>query len=621
MAENRPTCKPSTLWTQIRPCLIQYFMTAKPDSGENPYDLDKLAFTWGEMLRTSGELAQTVAEKSKHNPVGETPIDPFNLRGAAMAMLDHMLKQPEKLTEAQIALWQNYMNLWDNTLTRMSGGEAKDVVESDPADKRFKAEAWHKDALFGFIRQSYLLTARWLLQLVEQNSSGLEPMAARKLQFFTKQFIDAMSPTNFAMTNPDVLKATLESGGQNLVRGMRNLLEDIKRGHPTTTDENAFKLGENIATTKGQVIFRNRLMEVIHYAPAGKKTHETPLLIVAPWINKYYILDLRADNSFVKWCVDQGHAVFMVSWANPDATLRDVGFEDYMKEGIIAALEAVLKQTKAKSANVVGYCIGGTLLSMTLAWLKAKKKDGMVKSATFLTTLIDFENSGDLKLFVDEEQLALLHQKMSKQGFMDAETMKITFNMLRANDLIWSFVVNNYLLGREPFRFDLLYWNSDSTNLPAKMHEYYLRHMYLNNDLAKPEKLKFAGVNLDIGTIKTPAYFLSTREDHIAPWKATYAGAKMFAGPVNFTLAGSGHIAGVVNHPAAKKYNYWTNAKLPKKPDAWLEKASAHEGSWWPHWNEWLAQYAGKMVDAVAPENGPLKPLAPAPGTYVKVKA
>ncbi|MBU6234742.1 MAG: class I poly(R)-hydroxyalkanoic acid synthase [Alphaproteobacteria bacterium] len=562
-----------------------------------------------------------MAERSKTNPVGETPLDPFNLRGASMAMLDHMLQQPEKLTEAQFTLWRNYMSLWDSTLTRLTGGHAADVVESDPADRRFKAEAWHKDALFGFIRQSYLLTARWLLQLVEQNSGTLEPMAARKLQFFTKQFIDAMSPTNFAMTNPDVLQATLESGGQNLVRGMRNLCEDMKRGHLTMTDENAFKLGENIATTKGQVVFRNHMLELIHYAPAGDKVYETPLLIVAPWINKYYILDLRPDNSFVKWCVDQGHSVFMVSWVNPDATLRDVGFDDYMKDGIVAALDAIKKQTGAKSANVVGYCIGGTLLSMTLAWLKAKKKDGAVKSATFLTTLIDFENSGDLKLFVDEQQLELLHDKMSKQGFMDADTMKATFNMLRANDLIWSFVVNNYLLGREPFRFDLLYWNSDSTNLPAKMHEYYLRHMYLNNDLAKAEKLNVGGVKLDLGTIKTPCYFLSTRDDHIAPWKATYEGAKLMAGPVTFTLAGSGHIAGVINHPAAKKYNHWTSSAMPKKPEAWLEKASAHEGSWWPHWNEWLKEFAGKKVAAIDPAKGPLKPLCPAPGTYVKVKA
>lgn len=586
----------------------------------NPYDIDKLAFTWGEMLRMSGELAETLTEKAKANPLGEAPIDPFNLRGASMAMLDNMLQQPEKLTEAQFTLWRNYLTLWDTTLTKMTGGQAQDVVEADPSDRRFKAEAWHKDAMFAFIRQSYLLTAKWIQQLVEQNSRTLDEKAAKKLQFFTRQFVDALSPTNFAMTNPEVLKATLETGGQNLVKGMKNLLEDLRRGHIAMTDENAFRLGENIATTKGQVIFRNRMMEVIHYAPAGATTYETPLLIVAPWINKYYILDLRPDNSFVKWCVDQGHAVFMVSWANPDASLRDVGFEDYMKEGIVAALDAIEKQTGAKSANVVGYCIGGTLLSMTLAWLKAKKQDKRVKSATFLTTLIDFDNAGDLKLFVDEEQIAMLRDKMSKQGFLDAETLKVTFSMLRANDLIWSFVVNNYLLGREPFPFDLLYWNSDSTNLPAKMHEYYLRHMYLKNDLAQC-KLSMHGTKIDIGTIDTPAFFLSTKDDHIAPWKATYEGAKLFGGPVHFTLAASGHIAGVVNHPANNKYNYWTSAKMPKAADKWFEGAKSAHGSWWPHWQKWLAEFSGKKVKAVDPAKGPLKALAPAPGVYVKVKA
>lgn len=592
-----------------------------PQNQTNPYDLDKLAFTWGEMLTMSGELMREMAEKAKTNPVAETPMDPFNLRDAMMSLFDRMLQQPEKLTEAQFALWRNYLTLWDSTLTKMTGGEAKDIIEAEPGDRRFKAEEWHKDAMFGFIRQSYLLTAKWLQQLVEQNSGGLDPKAAKKLQFFTRQFVDALSPTNFAVTNPEVLKATLNTGGQNLVKGMRNLLEDLRRGHIAMTNEDAFRLGENIATTKGQTVFRNRMMELIHYTPAGTTTYETPLLVVAPWINKYYILDLRPDNSFVKWCVDQGHSVFMVSWANPDATLRDVGFEDYMKEGILAAIDAIQKQTGAKSANVVGYCIGGTLLTMTLAWLKAKKQDARIKSATFLTTLIDFENAGDLKLFVDEEQISVLRTKMSKQGFLDAETMKVTFSMLRANDLIWSFVVNNYLLGREPFPFDLLYWNSDSTNLPAKMHEYYLRHMYLENDLAKPCKLNVGGAKLDVGTITTPAFFLSTKDDHIAPWKATYAGAQMFAGPVHFTLAASGHIAGVVNHPGSQKYNYWSYDKLPKKPDAWLEKANPAQGSWWPHWQQWLEGFAGKKVKAVDPAKGPLKPLCPAPGVYVKVKA
>jgi polyhydroxyalkanoate synthase len=368
------------------------------------------------------------------------------------------------------------------------------------------------------------------------------------------------------------------------------------------------------------VIYRNKLIELIHYTPAGDKTFETPLLVIAPWINKYYILDLGPEKSFVKWATDQGHAVFMISWVNPDASMKDIGFEDYMHDGILAALAAVEKQTGAKQTNVIGYCIGGTLLSMTLAWLKAKGQSARVKSATFFTTLIDFEQSGDLKLFVDEEQLSKLHERMEKQGFLDANSLKATFNLLRANDLIWSFVINNYLMGREPFPFDLLYWNSDSTNLPARMHEYYLRHMYLKNELCKPGALSFEGVKMDMGTIDTPAYFLSTREDHIAPWKATFAGSKLFSGDVTFTLSASGHIAGVVNAPIKNKYCYWT-ASPSEKPDAWLEHAKQIEGSWWPHWQVWIEKFTGEKVDAVDPAKGPMKALVPAPGTYVRKKA
>jgi len=590
---------------------------------ENPYDLDRMAQRWSEMMRVSGDIAAALAEKTEKQQASwaDAPIDPFNLRDGWMAMLENVFQQPEKLTEAQLDLWGKYMTLWDSTMVRMTGGQSADVIETDPADRRFKAPAWKQDATFGFIRQSYLLMSRWLMQMVEQNSNALDQKTAKKLQFFTRQFVDALSPTNFAITNPEVLQATIETGGQNLIRGMKNLLADIKRGQMTMTDENAFKLGENIATAKGQVVYRNKMMELIHYAPAGKTTFKTPLLIVPPWINKFYILDLRADNSFVRWCTEQGHAVFMVSWVNPDASLKDVGFEDYMQDGILAALDAIKEQTGEPDANIIGYCIGGTVLTMTLSWLKAKKKTGRVKSATFFTTLIDFENAGDLKLFVDEQQLEHISDRMAKQGFMDAEGLRVTFNMLRANDLIWSFVVSNYLMGREPFPFDLLYWNSDSTNLPAHMHEFYLRHLYLKNELAKPNTLTIAGVKMDVGTIDTPAYFLSTREDHIAPWKATYAGAKLFSGPVKFTLAASGHIAGVANHPGAKKYCFWTADKMPDKPDAWLEKAKQADGSWWPHWQEWLKAYTGPQVPAIDPEKGPLKPLAAAPGTYVRTKA
>lgn len=589
--------------------------------GENPYDLDRLAQTWGEVLRLSGDLARAIAQKSETAAALDPTLDPFNLHDAYVALLDQMSQQPEKLTQAQFALWRNYVSLWDRTLQRMSGGDAPDVIETDPNDRRFKADAWHQDALFGFIRQSYLLTAEWIMQMVEQNTANLEPEAARKLQFFTKQFVDALSPTNFALTNPEVLQATVESGGENLVRGMKNLLEDVKSGHMRMTDERAFKLGENIAATPGKVIFRNKLIELIHYAPAHSQTFAAPLLIVPPWINKYYILDLRPDNSFVKWALEQGHAVFMVSWVNPDAKLKDVEFADYMHEGILAALDAIEKQTGCAQTNVIGYCIGGTLLAMTLAWMKTKNQIRRIASATFLTTLIDFEQSGDLKLFVDERQLAHLHQRMEKLGFMDADALKATFNMLRANDLIWSFVINNYLMGREPFPFDLLYWNSDSTNLPAKMHEFYLRHMYIENQLKTPGALTFAGVKMDIGTIDTSAYFLSTRDDHIAPWKGTYAGAQLFKSDVTFTLAASGHIAGIVNPPVANKYCFWTSKDHRVAPDKWFEGAAQKLGSWWPHWQNWVEKFSGQKIPALDPAQGPLKVLAGAPGIYARKKS
>lgn len=593
----------------------------EPESTENPYDLDRLARNWSEMLKLSADFAALFAQKTEAAPAAFTPgmMDPFNLQGAWMRVFENMMNAPDKITQSQFNLWRGYMGLWDQALGRMTGKKSDDIVPADPSDRRFRGEAWHNDALFAFIRQSYLLSARWFTDLVEKNTGTLDPDAAKKLKFFTRAFVDALSPTNFPFTNPDVIQATVETGGENLTRGMKNLLEDLKRGSMRMTDEGAFELGENIATTPGQVVFRNELMELIHYAPAGDKTFEKPLLIAPPWINKYYILDLRPDNSFVKWATAQGHAVFMISWVNPGADLKDVRFDDYMKKGILPALDAIEKQTGCDQTNVIGYCIGGTLLTMTLAWLKDKKQDHRVASATFFTTLIDFRDSGDLKLFVDEEQLKNLHDRMAQQGFMDANALKATFNLLRANDLIWSFVINNYLMGREPFPFDLLYWNSDSTNLPAAMHEFYLRHMYLKNELCQPGKLEFGGVPIDVGTIETPAYFLSTREDHIAPWKATFAGSKLFAGDVTFTLAASGHIAGVVNPPAANKYCYWT-AHPAENPDAWLEHAKQEQGSWWPHWQKWVEQYAGKKVAAIDPASGPLKPLCPAPGEYVKKK-
>jgi polyhydroxyalkanoate synthase len=461
------------------------------------------------------------------------------------------------------------------------------------------------------------------MQSTVKNVEGLDDKTAKKVDFYTRQFVDAMAPSNFALTNPEVIRSTLESGGENLVKGLSNLLTDLERGKGQLaikmTDMEAFKVGENIAVTPGKVVFQNPLMQLIQYQPTTDKVLKRPLLIMPPWINKYNILDLRDKNSFIKWAVSQGHTVFVVSWVNPDETLANKSFEDYMSLGPFAALDAIKQATGEKEANVIGYCLGGTLLAATLAYM-AVKGDDRFASATFFTTMVDFKEAGELSVFIDEEQLAALEERMSEKGYLEARAMATTFNMLRANDLIWSFVVNNYLLGKDPFPFDLLYWNADSTRMPAAMHSFYLRQMYQENKLSKGE-IELLGTEIDLTKIKLPVFILSTREDHIAPWKSTYAATQLYKGPVKFTLAASGHIAGVVNPPAAKKYSHWVNDKNPPTPEEWLKTAQEKPGSWWPEWHDWVKQYGGGDVPARKPGDGKLKPIEDAPGSYVKVKA
>ena len=433
-----------------------------------------------------------------------------------------------------------------------------------------------------------------------------------------------MSPSNFLLTNPEVLRRTAETGGENLLRGLNNLLTDLERGHGKLTirmtDMDAFKLGENIGISPGKVVFQNELMQLIQYSPTTETVLKRPLLILPPWINKFYILDLRPKNSFVKWAVGQGHTVFMVSWVNPDERMADVGFDAYMTGGVFAALDAIKQATGETDVNAIGYCLGGTLLASTLAWM-AKAGDDRIRSATFFVSLLDFEEAGELGVFIDEEQLKGLEERMHEQGYLEGSDMATTFNMLRANDLIWSFVVNNYLLGNEPFPFDLLYWNSDSTRMPARMHSFYLRQMYQQNLLSKPGGITLAGEALDLGAIKVPAYFLSTREDHIAPWRSTYKGTQLLGGKKRFVLAASGHIAGVVNPPDGGKYNHWVNVNLPPDPQAWLEGATELAGSWWPDWHRWVAGKTPPMVPARLPGDHDLKPIEDAPGSYVKVRS
>ncbi|MDE1967845.1 MAG: class I poly(R)-hydroxyalkanoic acid synthase [Alphaproteobacteria bacterium] len=549
--------------------------------------------------------------------------DPLNVGSAFLEMTRRMMVNPAPVIEAQFSLWQDYMRLWQSAAERFLGGNPAPVVQPAPNDHRFKDDAWRESTLFDFIKQSYLLTARWLQSTVKK-VDGLDDKTAQKVDFYTRQFVDAMAPTNFVATNPEVLRATLDSGGENLVNGLKHLLEDLERGKGRLmirmTDLESFKVGKNIAVSPGKVVFRNDLIELIAYAPATAKVQKTPLLIVPPWINKFYILDLRPTNSFVKWAVEQGHTVFMISWVNPDERLAEKTFDDYLRDGPLAALDAIEYATGEKQANVVGYCLGGTLVAALLAYLAAKG-DSRIKSATFFASLVDFKEAGELSVFVDEEQLKSLEERMSKHGYLEGADMATTFNMLRANDLIWSFVVNNYLLGREPFPFDLLYWNSDSTRMPAAMHSFYLRSMYQQNRLSQPGGITLAGVPIDLRQVKTPTFILSTREDHIAPWRSTYVATQLYKGPVTFVLAASGHIAGVVNPPSKSKYGHWTNDKLPQDPEAWLKDAQFHNGSWWPRWEEWVKQFAGGEVDARVPGTGALKPLADAPGPYVMVRS
>jgi polyhydroxyalkanoate synthase len=531
-------------------------------------------------------------------------------------------QDPVGLVEKQLAWGQEAWQLWQNSWLKAFGESSDAVIDPPAGDRRFRDAAWEENAVFDFVKQSYLLASKYISATVG-DVDGLDEKTQHKVEFYTKQLIDALSPSNFVATNPEVLRTTVETGGENLVKGLNNMLDDLERGHGQLkirlTDLNAFAVGENLATTPGKVVFENDMFQLIQYSPSTEKVAKRPLLIVPPWINKFYILDLQAKNSFIKWVVDQGQTTFLVSWVNPDIRHTDASFTTYMTDGLLAAVDAVQQATGEEQVNIIGYCIGGTLLAASLAYLQHEKK-APIASATYFTTLVDFANSGDLEVFVDEEQLTALEAKMAKTGCLEGDTMATTFNMLRANDLIWSSVVNYYLMGKDPFPFDLLYWNSDSTRLPGKMHSFYLRNMYLENRLIQPNGIQLNGVGIDVSTITVPSFLLSAREDHIAPWPATYTATQLYKGPVKFVLGGSGHIAGVINHPDANKYQYWTNDKNPKDPEAWLAGATATAGSWWPEWQKWVGQYSDGQVPARQPGSGKLKAIEDAPGSYVKVR-
>ncbi|HVY07353.1 MAG TPA: class I poly(R)-hydroxyalkanoic acid synthase [Burkholderiales bacterium] len=583
-------------------------------------DANDVARVFAEIALRSKHLVETrLADPSANEGSGTS--DDLGVGKAFTELATRLMSDPFKLAETSLRMWHDYFALWQNTVRKAAGEQTPAVVEPGKSDNRFRSELWQNNWLFDYIKQSYLIAAQNIQQSVAQ-VEGLDATTARKVNFFTRQYVDALAPTNFVMTNPEVLKATIESGGKNLLDGLNHLLQDVDRGHGklaiSMTDNKAFRMGENVASTPGKVVFQNDLMQLIQYQPTTSEVWRTPLLIVPPWINKYYILDLREKNSFIKFAVDQGITVFVISWVNPDERHAGKTFDDYMLEGPLAAMDAIERGTGEREVNLIGYCLGGTLTAATLAWMSAKD-DHRVKSVTFFTTLIDFSEPGELGVFVDEETVANLEKKMAQRGYLEGSEMASTFNMLRANDLIWSFVVNNYLLGKEPFPFDLLYWNSDATRMPAKMHTFYLRNMYIRNKLREPCGISLAGEPIDLSKISVPAYFISTLEDHIAPWKTTYLGAQLLKGPVRFTLGGSGHIAGIVNPPAANKYWYWTNDGLRAGADEWLASAQKHAGSWWNDWSAWIAGFGADKIPARA-AGGALEVVEDAPGSYASLR-
>jgi polyhydroxyalkanoate synthase len=534
---------------------------------------------------------------------------------------EYYASDTQRAYQAQARLSAQFLELWTSTLHRLNGEEAPPVAALDPGDKRFADPEWRANPYFDFIKQAYVLTSRWADDLVRR-ADELDPHTRDKAAFYLKQVTSALSPSNFLATNPELLRTTLAESGDNLVRGLHMMAEDIEAGHGQLrirqSDAAKFKLGVNLAVTPGKVVFRNELIELIQYAPTTPDVYKRPLLIVPPWINKFYILDLNPEKSFIRWAVAQGLTVFVVSWVNPDERHADKGFESYMREGIFDALDAIEAATGERDIAAIGYCVGGTLLAVALAFM-AEIGDKRISSATFFTTQVDFTDPGDLKVFVDAEQLKTVEQKMAETGYLDGSQMANAFNMLRPNDLIWSYWVNNYLKGKEPMAFDLLVWNSDSTRMPAANHRFYLRHCYLQNDLTKGE-MRIEGKSISLNKVTIPVYDLATKEDHIAPARSVFNGAKFFGGPVRYVLSGSGHIAGVVNPPDKPKYQFWTGGQPEGSFDGWLAAAKETPGSWWPDWSGWITAQAPEKVRAREPGLGKLKPLGDAPGDYVKVR-
>jgi poly[(R)-3-hydroxyalkanoate] polymerase subunit PhaC len=587
-------------------------------------DVEALSRNLARLIEESGKaLAAYLKPREEGKIKGELGEDVADAVKSVGRVMEYWLSDPRRALELQTSLGRAYLDLWAGAVKRMAGEYTVPIASPDSKDKRFADPEWSQNQFFDFLKQAYLLTVQWGDRLVK-DAVGIDEHTRKKAEFYVRQIANAISPSNFVLTNPELLRETFSSNAENLVRGMHMLSEDIKAGQGTLrisqSDLTGFDVGRNLAVTPGKVVFQNELVQLIQYEATTKQVMKTPLFIVPPWINKFYILDLTPEKSFIKWCVDQGITVFVLSWVNPDARLAQKSFEQYMREGVIASLDEIERATGEKQVNAVGYCVGGTLLSITLAYLAAKKQK-RVKSATLFAAQVDFTYAGDLMVFVDEERIKQLETHMQEQGYLEASRMANTFNMLRSNDLIWPYIVNNYMRGKKPLPFDILYWNSDATRMPATNHSYYLRNCYLDNRLSKGE-MEVGGVTLDLHKVTVPIYNLATREDHIAPAKSVLYGSQFFGGPVKYVLAGSGHIAGVVNPPSKPKYQYWTGEK-PKgsSVENWLKKAKEHPGSWWPDWLKWLKSHDAKTVPARKIGGGKLKPSEDAPGSYVKVKS
>jgi polyhydroxyalkanoate synthase len=600
--------------------------TAATDTpkSETKFDANAFAMNVAQAMESGGKaLAAYLKPRESGEVQDRPPAELTEVVKTFTSVAEYWLSDQTRSSDLQTKLAKDYLDLWGSAARRMAGQDAAPAIAPSPRDKRFADPEWKSNQFFDFMMQLYLLTTKFAQELV-RDAEGLDPQTRRKAEFYVQQLTNAISPSNFVLTNPEVLRATVASNGENLARGLKMLAEDIAAGKGTLkirqSDPDNLVVGVNMATTPGKVIYQNEMMQLIQYSPTTENVLRTPLLIIPPWINKFYILDLKPEKSYVKWCVDQGITVFVISWVNPDKRLGGKSWEDYMKEGVLTAMDVIERATGELKVHTAGYCVGGTMLATTLAWL-AEKRRQRVASATFFAAQVDFTHAGDLLVFVDEEQIAALEQDMKAAGVLEGSKMAMAFNMLRSNDLIWSYVVSNYLKGQQPSAFDLLHWNSDATRMTASNHSYYLRNCYLENRLSTGTMV-LDNTLLDLSKVMVPVYNLATREDHIAPAESVLYGSQFFGGPVKYVLSGSGHIAGVVNPPASNKYQYWTNDNIKDVNVAeWMKGAVEHKGSWWPDWREWLGGLDPEEVPARSVGSEALPPIEDAPGSYVRVRA